>query len=303
MDLPESSASTLQLVLATESEITESSTLGSNSWKGPLETDDYLRREAHLRDQALTRDGGISYWDFYAALGWKTYPSKHIALAPKSTVEHDIGFPRASLLAAEDIVELCTADEANLRSDMAMPAWPGVAIRVALLPDVETMQWHHAREEFLAQVLLGRWPTAKGAMAETPDGRRVWCIWTRTFGASQNEKVLNILRLFVEGETNSDQPAVNGAAGNNQSHSAQALLRAIAAILQAAQVEASIWSMSSVQFWNPSPISVLAAQYLDPSVEIFDRHDESISSLRWHGKPMPDGVKIDWVSNEKYGWC
>ena len=62
MDLPESSASTLQLVLATESEITESSTLGSNNWKGPLETDDYLRREAHLRDQALTRDGGISHW-------------------------------------------------------------------------------------------------------------------------------------------------------------------------------------------------------------------------------------------------
>lgn len=62
MDLPRSSAPTLQLLQATESEMIETSTLGSVSWKGPVDTKDYLRREAHLRDQALTRHGGITYW-------------------------------------------------------------------------------------------------------------------------------------------------------------------------------------------------------------------------------------------------
>lgn len=62
MDLPDSSAPTLQLVQATEPEIIESSTLGSISWGGPLDKSDYLRREAHLRNQPLTRDGGITYW-------------------------------------------------------------------------------------------------------------------------------------------------------------------------------------------------------------------------------------------------
>lgn len=61
-NLPESSSTTLKLVEATDAEMIESSTLGSVSWRGPLDIDGYLRREAHLRNQTLTRNGGITYW-------------------------------------------------------------------------------------------------------------------------------------------------------------------------------------------------------------------------------------------------
>ncbi|KAI4103778.1 MAG: hypothetical protein LQ339_004110 [Xanthoria mediterranea] len=396
MDLPDSSAPTLQLVQATEPEIIESSTLGSISWGGPLDKSDYLRREAHLRNQPLTRDGGITYWilvdtaapptargsrrilascetirkraliallgvairetichgigsvhcnqdyrgrgfgrrmmmelanqldtwqqkegeradfsvlwsdigkDFYAKLGWKTYSSKHIALPPKSTHEHALGVPKPVTLASEDIDRVCSTDEANLRSEMADPTPAGSIVRVALVPDAATMQWHHSREEFLAKVLVGRWPNSKGAMAEAPDGRRVWCIWTRTFGASQDQRVLNILRLSVEGEKNLGQPASTKPNDKLHDHAQRAQVKAIAAVLQAAQVEALDWGMSSVQFWNPSPLSVLAARHLEPSAEIVERHEESLASLQWHGRPMPDNATIDWISNEKFAWC
>ncbi|KAL8854405.1 MAG: hypothetical protein Q9221_000892 [Calogaya cf. arnoldii] len=388
MDLPQSSAPTLRLVQATENEMIESSTLGSTSWKGPLDTNGYLGREAHLRNQELTRDGGITYWilvdtaaapkpdgsrkilascetirkraliaqpgaavresichgigsvhcnqkyrgrgfgrrmmvelanlldtwqqkegeradfsDFYARLGWKTYPSTHIALPPKSSHEQAVGFPEAAILTSEDIGGLCSTDEANLRSEMAESTIAGSDVRVALIPDAATMRWHHAREEYLAKVLLDRCPTSKGAMAKTTDGGRVWCIWTRTFGASQEQHVLNILRLSIEGESNFSQPALSGATDNFHHHLQQSQVKALAAILQAAQVEAFDWSMSSVQSWTPSPLAVLAARHLEPYAEIIERRDESLPSLRWHGKPVPDNAKVDWISNEKFGWC
>lgn len=140
-------------------------------------------------------------------------------------------------------------------------------------------------------------------MAEAPDGERVWCIWTRTFGASQDQSVLHILRLSVEGESNLGQSASSKPTDTPHDHAQKAQVKAIAAVLQAAQVEAFDWGMSSVQFWNPSPLSILAARHLEPSAEIVERHDESLASLRWHGKPMPDDAKIDWISNEKFGWC
>lgn len=155
----------------------------------------------------------------------------------------------------------------------------------------------------MAKVLVGRWPNSKGAMAEAPDGRRVWCIWTRTFGASQDQRVLNILRLSVEGEKNLGQPASTKPNDKLHDHAQRAQVKAIAAVLQAAQVEALDWGMSSVQFWNPSPLSVLAARHLEPSAEIVERHEESLASLQWHGRPMPDNATIDWISNEKFAWC
>ncbi|KAL8681630.1 MAG: hypothetical protein Q9186_002299 [Xanthomendoza sp. 1 TL-2023] len=397
IDLPKSSASTLQLVQPTETELIETTTLGAVDWKGPIDTSAYLRREDHIRDQTLTRHGGITFWilvdttapltstgsrtilascetirkralvawpdegvrevithgiasvhcnpayrgkgfarrmmielahhldtwqqkdgenadftvlwsdigkQFYARLGWKTYPSTHIALCPRSNGEKDLSLPGASLLAADDIVDLCSKGEATLRSDLAKPYTLASTVRVALKPDAATMQWHHAREEFLAQLVLGKQPTCKGAMAKTPDGEKAWCIWTRTFGASQDENVLNILRLGVEhNEDDVDLQEPNAVNDGDQNASGQALVEAIAAILQAARVEAAAWGMSIVHLWNPSQMSILAARKVDRSARIIDRNDESLPSLRWHGKALPDGMEIDWIGNEKYGWC
>lgn len=182
---------------------------------------------------------------------------------------------------------------------MAKLTAPDVGACVALIPDVATMQWHHAREEFLGPRLCKRFPSSKGALAKTTDGRRAWCIWTRTFGATPDEYVLNVLRLVVEGEDSDSWRSAETRGGSER----DAAEHAIAAILEAAQLEASHWGMSSAEFWNPSQLTISAAKKIEPSVQIVDRDDESITSLRWHGEPLPAGTKIEWVANEKYAWC
>lgn len=50
----------------------ESSTMNAMSWRGPIDVDAYLRREAHLRTTEMNRNGGITYWilvDTAAATG------------------------------------------------------------------------------------------------------------------------------------------------------------------------------------------------------------------------------------------
>ncbi|KAL9603222.1 MAG: hypothetical protein Q9179_002261 [Wetmoreana sp. 5 TL-2023] len=160
------------------------------------------------------------------------------------------------------------------------------------------MQWHHAREDFLAQELLGRRPLCKGALARIADGKRAWCIWTRKFGANRDDNVLNILRLVVEGETNVVRQTVAATGNGDLNTSDQATVAAIAAILRAALFEASGWEMASVQLWNPSPLSVMAAKIVDPSAKVVDRYHESLASLRWHGPTPLEGTEIDWICNE-----
>ena len=185
---------------------------------------------------------------------------------------------------------------------MAEPNSDGLNIRVALIPDVATIQWHHAREEFLVQETSNDCPEIKGAMATDQQGHRVWCIWTRTFGNRQTDNVLNILRLVMDSEIATSRQSTNAKPNATQHELDQSKVLAVAAILQAAQLEAAKWNMACLHFWNPSPLSVLAAQKLEPSTKIIERDDESIASLRWHGAPS-NGIKIDWVGNEKYAWC
>ena len=193
-------------------------------------------------------------------------------------------------------------DEQRLRAGMAMDV-SSEKIRVALIPDLKKMRWHHAREEFAGREMLGREPDVKGALAECEDGSQVWCTWTRTFGGTEVGNTLNILRFFIEGEESTmrdESGAINDLA--NRQSTDHAKLIGAAAVLHAARVEAARWSMSDVQIWNPSPLLVLAARHIEPSTEVIHRDDESIASLRWHGEPG-DRTRVEWISNEKYGWC
>jgi len=52
----------LRLDVATTEEAIYHSKRNSVSWKGPLQLEAYLRREAHLANQAFTRDGGLTTW-------------------------------------------------------------------------------------------------------------------------------------------------------------------------------------------------------------------------------------------------
>lgn len=62
VDLPKGDSPTLALVHPTEEEQLIQSKLNGAEWRGALSAAAYLRREVTLSQQALTREGGITYW-------------------------------------------------------------------------------------------------------------------------------------------------------------------------------------------------------------------------------------------------
>lgn len=211
----------------------------------------------------------------------------------------------AEALYANDLAELCDLDETLLKSSMEKRSSHSSKTQVALIPDLESHLWQHAREEFASNELLGRLPDVKGAIVRTEQGNRVWCIWTRMFGDTEAGNILYILRMAHEGEIDSNNDDAVAQAGQTatQNSLGRELVLATASILNMARREATEWNMRSVRMWNPSPLSMLAAQELEPSVQLIDREEESIASLRWYNDTLKVGDDVEWVANEKFGWC
>ncbi len=226
---------------------------------------------------------------FYAKHGWKPFPSAHVSIPTTSSVRG--GLPSVTYLRTADLAPLCKLDEMLLRRRHASGT---KHTQIAVVPDTATMGWHHAREEFVANELFGRPPEIKGATVGEA-GARVWCYWTRVWTNPHEEapNTLHILRLVIEDETYSDfAPATEQDSQTVQS---------IAALFAAAQQEAGQWGMKQVQIWNPTSATLAAAQMLHSDAKIEHREKESIASLRWHGTGSHEDV--DWICNEKYGWC
>lgn len=213
--------------------------------------------------------------------------------------------PVAEALYADDLAELCDVDETLLKSSMEKRSSHSSKTQIAFIPDLQSHMWQHAREEFASKELLGRLPDLKGAIVTTGQGKRVWCIWTRIFGDTEAENILYILRMVNErenGSSNDDAIAHIEQMATQNSFSRELVL-ATASILNVARHEATKWNMQSVRMWNPSPLSMLAAQELEPSVQLIDREEESIASLRWYNDTLKVGDDVEWVANEKFGWC
>lgn len=208
------------------------------------------------------------------------------------------------LLLADDLPDLCRADEAALRARIAQPASQDSSLVVALIPDIKTILWHHAREEFVASELFDKQPRVKGAIVNGGKGSRVWCIWTRTFVNEADGGTLNVLRLMIEGEEDLEPQSLaeDSPRASLQSTHQQRVIAA-ASVLRAAQLEAATWSMKDVQIWNPTPTAMMAIKHLGSSASLIHRDEESIASLRWHTPELAPGTIIKWVANEKYGWC
>jgi len=237
-------------------------------------------------------------------LGWEPFPSSHVSLpaaatatATRSACAGGTAWPTARPLYAEDLEALCSLDVAAVRRRLETRA-QGSKTAVALLPDIDTIRWHHAREEFVGRELHGRAPTVKGAMASTDDGRRVWCYWTRMWynpdAGEAKGNTMHILRLVVEdaGHGQADGRVDEGEAA------------AIGALLALAQHEAEAWTMERVELWAPSATAMAAARRLDASAAEVQRDVESIASLRWY--PAHEGRtadQVEWVGIEKYAWC
>ena len=232
---------------------------------------------------------------FYAARGWQAFPSAHIALAPSGKDQSEL--PEVRSLKAEDLSEVCRIDQDLLRARMAKRDSDEPA--VAILPDSATVQWHHAREDFVANEVYGKAPTIKGAVAGS-EGSRVWCYWTRIFADPTKEPhILHVLRVVVEDEQFSDFAPASDEPAQELKDSSTA--KNIAAVFAAAQRQAEEWKVKEVQIWNPTSMTLAAAQLLDANVAVVHRNEESIASLLWYGKGSWQDV--DWILNEKYGWC
>lgn len=235
---------------------------------------------------------------FYAARGWQPFPSAHVSL-PLTSEEQPV--EQVRLLEAKEIPELCSQDEALLRKQLsALDSHSRSA--VALVPDARTFRWHHAREEFVGKELRDKLPAAKGAIVDGPPGSRVWAIWTRVWSNPKEESpnTLHILRLVTEDESYSDfKPATADVVEKLKNSS---VARSIAAIFQAAQREAAQWDMKQVAIWNPTSATLAAAKLIDPNASVTHRETDSIASLQWHGS-TGSWEDVDWIKNEKYGWC
>ncbi|KAJ6447161.1 Acyl-CoA N-acyltransferase [Purpureocillium lavendulum] len=244
---------------------------------------------------------------FYAALGWKPFESSHLsfpvdlsAAAAAPERRDDGAVTTTTPITDENLPALVALDEKLLRARMAADDDTGsgsgsgsTKTRVAILPDMEHMQWHFAREAFMSTHHLGRAPAVHGAVCvadpSSSSSSRVWAVWVRVHSggtADPAKNVVYIQRLVVE------DPAVADAD----------LSRALRAVLDAARSEAREWMCSRVDMWNPDKrtrrlidgMEGLEAKYVV-------REEDSITSLRWFGPGSADDV--EWVANERYEWC
>ncbi|KAF2496157.1 hypothetical protein BU16DRAFT_560991 [Lophium mytilinum] len=245
---------------------------------------------------------------FYSRLGWEPFNSAHIAVPARTAKKLPTdSLPTARPLYEKDLAELCRIDEALIRKSLGSRSAKSKTA-VALIPDINTIQWHHAREDFVGNVLHGKAPEIKGAIVGSEEGKRVWCYWTRMWynndpNASESN-TLHILRLVIEEQGGSSWEGHGAQNPSNGSSNTSKHTAAVAALLLVAQEEARKWKMAELQAWNPNSAMVFAAQMLDPEAEVVNRDKESIASLKWnlpHEHPVADS--IDWIGCEKYGWC
>ncbi|KAK0636484.1 hypothetical protein B0T17DRAFT_482579 [Bombardia bombarda] len=237
---------------------------------------------------------------FYARSGWAPFESSHVAFpavpGAASGLEPQNGYrgARARAVGYHELAELCSADEELLRAGLlarrAKGGKGGGKTCVALLPSLDQLLWHLMREDFMTKHIFGRTPAVKGAVYGDEVGRRVWAVWTRGYygGLDKVEgNTLFILRFVVEG------------VGDEKAY----LREGVRAIVQIAQAEAAEWRSQDVQMWNPDERVRGLIEASGLKYEYVERDKESITSLMWYGEGEGSTEELDWVANEKYGWC
>lgn len=75
------------------------------------------------------------------------------------------------------------------------------------------------------------------------------------------------------------------------------------AILWAAQDEAAEWHVRSVKLWDPGYLLQDIVERTSIQHRRVEREDESIASLMWFGEASGKDDMVEWLGNEKYGWC
>ena len=229
---------------------------------------------------------------YYADVGWHPFPiDTHIELDPVAAPEGS----RPTPLLSEDLGQLCEEDEDMVRKELNNVSSNG-KMRMMLVPDLGHMLWHHKKEEFVGDKLFGKQPAMKGATIGQP-GNRMWAIWTHRFygppESASSENTLYILRLVIENQDTATSDAEQVDSQTEQ----------MRAILQTAQAEAAEWSLHHVMMWGPTPLVLNLVDRTGIQHRRIEREYEGIASLLWYGEGSGEEDSLEWLGNEKYGWC
>ncbi|KAB5532769.1 hypothetical protein GE09DRAFT_376730 [Coniochaeta sp. 2T2.1] len=226
---------------------------------------------------------------FYAKSGWEAFPSGHMAFPPAGEGEEKEtngevvqGKDKAHPIGYHEPAELCAADEELLRKKLPLRARETGRTAVALLPDLDSVLWHLMREDFIAKNVFGKTPAVKGAVYGEK-GKRVWGVWTRAYYGEVG--TLHFLRFVLEDEDGDEEENARG----------------VREVVRVAQREAREWKCKEVQSWNPGEKLRAAVRRAGLEVSFVERDAESIASLMWYGEGRT--LDVDWVYNEKFGWC
>ena len=254
--------------------------------------------------------GSILYSDigrnFYAQRGW--HPSvnnSHLEFAPSATA---VVPSSVKPLRSKHLSRLCQADEVMIRISLLKNSRRDQReLRMAIVPDLDHMLWHHTKEEFVCRRLFGKRPRIKGAIAGRK-GKRVWALWThRYYGdikSPESGNTLYILRLVIEsGDDLGGDPLGNKTIPLIHSKHRQVEVKNLRAVIRAAQVEAAKWKLGSVIMWNPTRLAQALLDRSGIECRSVDREDENIASLSWFGPGGGNEDSLDWVLNEKFAWC
>lgn len=227
---------------------------------------------------------------FYAHHGWLPLENTQIEFRVRqSPAEFDAS--SIALLGDEHLPALAERDEHLLRKDIANPN-PNDAskIRVAVIPDIDALQWHFYREAFICSAAFGRKPTVHGALYTSPsNGSRVWGLFERNhYGGPEKPEsnLLSFLRFVIEDDSIPDDELFNAVVG----------------IFRVAEKEAKDWSCSKVEIWNPlERVRKAAEAAAEFETTFIVRQDKNLASLNWFGEGATED--IDWVVNERFEWC
>ena len=251
--------------------------------------------------------GSVVYSDigksFYAAFGWYAFADNnmHVELYPQAAITA----LETAELGAEDLEPLCIKDQELIRRQMKRKSTDG-RLQMMLVPDHDHMLWHHKKEEYVCEKLFGKKPTVKGAVVGLP-GRRIWAIWTHRFysnpATASSDNTLYILRLVVEDQEPSENDLLGLKDSSTETTRLGILTGSLKAVLQHAQAEAADWGLGKVCMWHPTPLVLGLILQTGLPHRVIERTDEGIASLLWFDEGSGSKDKIQWIGNEKYGWC
>ncbi|PQE20007.1 lysine acetyltransferase protein [Rutstroemia sp. NJR-2017a BVV2] len=263
--------------------------------------------------------GSVLYSDigkeYYARFGWRPTPTNsHLVFKPVESVDRWWQEPE-TCISKEDLPALCWKDEVMIRKAMSVPVeGDGAQERFSIVPDVNHMLWHMSREEFTCNILFGKIPEVKGAIAG-PEGRRVWVIWTHRYYSDpadgKGDNTLYILRIVFERDDEESIEPTNALEhcgiywpdSLQRQNIRRHQLMYLETVLSAAQNEAAEWKLDQVKLWHPTPEVTRIVNMLEIGHAVEEREEDSIASVLWFDRNGGEGPPPLWINNEHYAWC